>query len=164
MKEKRTVRGLLDVIVADADGIDWEMAKPSATYLPGMGLGATPEAFRWAWLGYCADELRKNKRPRGRPRRNNSFNTDCYRAYRCWAAVDSLRKNRGIGFRISNREAIHIVRLIDEHLSNEEPAFPRSITDASAEQSLSRGRRTLGISADWQSDACDEIAKMVFDK
>lgn len=153
----RKVRGLLDIMTAEADRADWEFEKPSADYLPGLGLGATPEARRWAWLGYCAEKAQWQKRKRGRPRKSNLSDVDCYRAYVCWLVVKSLGARR-----VQNREAIRLVRLIDDHLSIpvDKRAFPPSITDESAEQSLSRGRRKAGMNVDWQSDYFEAIANI----
>lgn len=103
------------------------------------------------------------KKRRGRPRKDDLSGVDCWRAYRCWAVVNSLSTSRDIDKRtVSSREAIRLVRQVDEHLAVplQERAFPTSITDASAEQSVARGKRALGMTEDWQSDHCGQVARM----
>lgn len=68
---KKRIRGLLDYMTLK-EGEEWEWEPPSETYMPGLGLGATPEAHRLAYKGYQAEYnnlVNKISRPaRGRPK------------------------------------------------------------------------------------------------
>jgi hypothetical protein len=69
--QPKKVRGLLGMMEAETKGENWEWDDPSAEYIPGMGLGASKQATRWARIGY-QDEIAPAaelaaKRPEHRP-------------------------------------------------------------------------------------------------
>ena len=59
-------------------------------YVPGMGIGASKDALRWATAGMLDELLRnqKNRKPFGRPVRDFMEKVDNRRAFMLWALVN----------------------------------------------------------------------------
>lgn len=153
MKEPRKVRGLLDFIDAEASGEDWEFETPSADYVPGLGLGATKEARRWALLGYCTEQLRrfeeqlsKLKPRRGRP--TVKITVDMKRAAAVLAADDFWCDKTGERLQ-TQKIAIELAAQIDKILceagGREKPLFGSMTTMKRFQDSVSKGLRELGL-------------------
>ena len=54
MTKSKPVRGLLDYIsLKPGEKPEWEPI--SESYVPGMGLGASKDAIRWAYKGYLVE-------------------------------------------------------------------------------------------------------------
>ncbi len=96
--DKKQVRGLWGALEAEQEGIEWEFEAPSSEFVPGMGLGATKEATRWAYIGYCVHQKaiidRQLSRPRGRPRKSSIESVDAFRAFSLWKVANSFFANR----------------------------------------------------------------------
>jgi len=94
---KKTVRGLLDTIGLEPK--DWELEPISEHYVPGIGLGATDYAKRWAYDGYTLEANRRfekaigiSKRKNGRPKKVKSKNTIPFAPFTCgWSCAACLR-------------------------------------------------------------------------
>ena len=74
MTKSKRVRGLLDYIsLKPGEKPEWEPI--SESYVPGMGLGASKDATRWAYKRYMLELKEKlhdlNKRVGGRPAKSN---------------------------------------------------------------------------------------------
>ena len=74
MKEPKSARGVLGYISAK-HGEEFEWEPISESYVPGMGLGASKDATRWAYKRYMLELKEKlhdlNKRVGGRPAKSN---------------------------------------------------------------------------------------------
>lgn len=151
---KKLIRGLLDYVTLK-EGEEWEWEPPSETYMPGLGLGATPEAHRLAYKGYKAEYnnlVNKISRPgRGRPKIEQYQDINSKRALFIWWEVkDWPVSQRRI---TTNRELIERMR----NLTNEEKRVKYWPDRQSLEQSISRGRKNLEIDNSWNSKVCEKI-------
>ena len=151
---KKRIRGLLDYMTLK-EGEEWEWEPPSETYMPGLGLGATPEAHRLAYKGYQAEYnniVNKISRPaRGRPKIGQYQDINSLRAFFIWWKVKDWPLNqRSI---TTNRELIKWMR----SLTNEEMRVKYWPNRQSLEQSISRGRKNLEIDNSWNSKVCEKI-------
>lgn len=161
-KKPRKVNGLLDAVVSESAGEEWEVAEHSPEFVPGMGLGATKQAIRWAYLGMLQEDRailkRVFKKPLGRPKKHPYQGKDAIRAFAAWRMCGGLRdvldKPNGI---ITNRELIRVISLLEDRLGV--PRRERLFTayESTNEQSLSRGKKTLEIDDNWNSKVCDKL-------
>ncbi len=56
MKEPKQIRGILDYIsLKPGEEFEWEPI--SESYVPGMGLGASKDAIRWAYKGFMCGRM-----------------------------------------------------------------------------------------------------------
>ena len=153
---KKRIRGLLDyATLKEGEDWEWEWEPPSETYMPGLGLGATPEAHRLAYKGYEAeynDLVKKSSQPTlGRPKTGQYHDINCRRAFFIWWEVKDWPVNRR---RIAtNRELIERMR----NLTNNEMRVKYWPDRQSLEQSISRGRKKLKIDNNWNSKVCEKI-------
>ena len=97
MTDEGKARGLLDEALVELTGESREPRDPSPDFVPGMGLGATRQATRWAWLG-MQQEVREGvkralKRPAHRPRKDPIETKDSIRAFAAWQMCRNLRHN-----------------------------------------------------------------------
>lgn len=159
MKSPRKVRGLIEIAKAEAAGEDWILDEPSAEYIPGLGLGATDEARRWAFIGYFVEKNLELtaviKKRRGRPTVSPFQSKDAFRAFKVWTFARALEpKNRKT---VSNRELIRRVAEAEKQLNipMAERAFPEG---GNFEAAVSRGRKILEIDDEWHSPLCEKIA------
>lgn len=125
--------------------------------IPGIGLGATPQVMKWARLGRMYEKQMRLAKPDivGRPT-VGEFNKDASRAFGMWQIAQMLKK---LGYkRISNRALIRFLAKFEEHyrVPMRSRKFPQK-SGGSYEQSISRGKRALGIDKDWYSERCNEI-------
>ena len=51
---KKQVKGLLDYMALKPDE-EWDFAPNSEEYVHGMGMGASKDAIRWAYMGYMLE-------------------------------------------------------------------------------------------------------------
>tara|TARA_B110000977_G_C10846863_1_gene404243 strand:+ start:48 stop:548 length:501 start_codon:yes stop_codon:yes gene_type:complete len=157
MTSKKQVRGLLDVVEAEAQGEEWELAEQTLGDALGLGLGATEQARRWALIGMEHEAKMQSRRPAHRPKKENITKIDSIRAFAAWHMCWRLRglANKP-NARITNRELIRVIQVVEqaEGLDAGERLFPeRGNSDAS----LSRGKKILGIDANWNSKVCEEL-------
>ena len=123
MTETRKVTGLLGAVAAEAEGAEWEVSTALQNgVVPGMGLGASPDAISWAQQGWLDEEkarrTQKPKRAANRPPKDRYMDIDCIRAFSAWRMAQQLRKllpecDIGGGIRISNRELIRLMQGVD---------------------------------------------------
>lgn len=155
---KRKVRGLLDVTAAEAAGEEWVVESPSSEFFPGMGFGAMPEATEYAYRGWIEKKKRAPRRKRGRPKLQPGLNIDCIRAFAAWEMCQNLRRTmRRPNANIPVKELISAIQFVENRLDfrPEKRLFPG--TTANLDQSVSRGKRNLGIDRQWNSETCEEI-------
>ena len=161
---KKRVRGLFD-IVGLADGEEWELEPNSEDFVFGMGMGATEDATRWAYKGFCLEvgqSIRKiAAKNNGRPLKEAYQSYDCLRALVIWEHVQRyIPKELRSG--ITNRALIKIMQDGEAAYSlagvqNSSELFPQ--TSATLETSLSRGRKKLKIDENWESEVCEKLIK-----
>lgn len=164
MKEPRKVRGLFGVLEAEANGEEWEFEQPSADYVPGMGLGATKEATRWAWLGY-QKELGRILKKRGRKTIDPLKSTPARRAFHAWKMCKKLRADTGQdGAIFSNRELIAKCQEFERDLglNAKDRLFRDSVGQSTLDSSLSVGKGLLEIDERWNSEVCEKILRDLF--
>lgn len=157
---KRKIRGLFDIIDAQAKGEDWELEAISEDFIPGLGVGATDEARRWAWLGYRYEMLEavkvRLKRKRGPPTKDAYLTLDAKRARYLWAFADTLTK--GKGGKISSRALIQLAVEVAKSTANPELKRLFLVAD-NVEYSVSRGKKIMDIDAQWCSKVCEQLMK-----
>jgi hypothetical protein len=99
MTKSKPVRGLLDYIsLKPGEKPEWEPI--SESYVPGMGLGASKDAIRWAYKGYLVERYQhqekiiaqikaqmKQNTKIGPPKKTPEFRVDNLRAYYLWFLV-----------------------------------------------------------------------------
>lgn len=147
----RKIRGLIGILEAEADGGEWRLDFPSEDFIPGLGLGTTDEARRWAWIGYQTEmrawiEATIKKTP-GRPPRDNEYDDiHCRRAeqLRLYAMM-FVRLGKPVP---SQRKLIELAKKWEAGSAPEDQYFRHS-TDGALEQSVSRGKKRLEINRDW---------------
>ena len=130
-------------------------------YVPGMGIGASKDALRWATAGMLDELLRnqKNKKPFGRPVRDFMEKVDNRRAFMLWALVNIDPISPNLKF-ASNRELLNIMLMLRKFGPDITDYFPN--TTDNLEPSISRGRSTLGIGQMWQSTVCEKVYEDLF--
>ncbi|WP_425084027.1 hypothetical protein [Ruegeria profundi] len=155
---ERKMRGILDTGQSDHDNFEQQWEEPSENYVPGMGTGATRQAIRWAYIGYCVEREHFIQcaltNPKGRPAKDPLASKDAYRAFLLWKMVNQTiggtKLNCSIGTLVSMAIAVE-ERL---NLPMQARAFPPSGSYAS---SISRGKKILEIDSDWNSEICEKI-------
>ena len=82
-------------------------------YVPGMGIGASKDALRWATAGMLDELLRnqKNEKPFGRPVRDFMENVENRRTFMLWALVNIDPISPNLKF-ASNRELLNIMLML----------------------------------------------------
>ena len=61
MKEPKSARGVL-VYISARHGEEFECEPISESYVPGMGLGASKDAIRWAYKGYLVERYQHQEK------------------------------------------------------------------------------------------------------
>ena len=130
-------------------------------YVPGMGIGASKDALRWATAGMLDELLRnqKNKKPFGRPVRDFMEQVDNRRAFMLWALVNIDPISPNLKF-ASNRELLNIMLMLRKFRPDITDYFPN--TTDNLDQSISRGRTALGIGQMWESKVCEKVYQDLF--
>ena len=130
-------------------------------YVPGMGIGASKDALRWATAGMLDELLRnqKNKKPFGRPVRDFMEQVDNRRAFMLWALVNIDPISPNLKF-ASNRELLNIMLMLRKFGPDITDYFPN--TTDNLEPSISRGRTALGIGQMWESKVCEKVYEDLF--
>lgn len=113
-------------------------------------------------LGRFIDEFQRNKpAKRGAPPKHKYGNVDCQRAYQIWWLANNIKKARGEPVQngsIKTRDLIYLAWQLRPRLPDFEALFP--VGDGqleTLEQSISRGRKELGIDGRWHSETCEKI-------
>ena len=162
MTERKKVRGPMGIIEAQINGEEWEIESPSPDYVPGMGMGATKQATRWAWIGMQAEIsnaiAEKSKRPAHRPKKDPLETMDAVRAFAAWRMCKNLRRILGKpDAKITTRELICLIQLVENEMGVDRRQQFFNRDDTTNEQSVSRGKNHLEIDADWNSKVCEEL-------
>ena len=152
---KKQVRGLFDYL-ALKEGEDWEIAPNSENFVHGMGLGATKEATRWAYIGYNYELAQKikgySKKLKGRPKLSQYRDIDCRRAYALWLYVQNTIEE-DLREKVKNRHLIEWFKTIHKN----ENIYSDLFNESNVESSVSRGRKKLEINSKWQRKVCEKI-------
>ena len=152
---KKQIRGLFDYL-ALKEGEDWEFAPNSENFVHGMGIGATKEATRWAYIGYKYELAQKikgySKKLKGRPKLSQYGGIDCRRAYALWQYVQNTVEEE-LREKLKNRQLIELVKSIHKN----DNTYRRLFNASNVESSVSRGRKKLEINSKWQSKICEKI-------
>jgi len=130
-------------------------------YVPGMGIGASKDALRWATAGMLDELLRnqKNRKPFGRPVRDFMDKVCNRRAFMLWALVNINPISPNLKF-ASNRELLNIMLMLRKFGPDITDYFPN--TTDNLEPSISKGRTALGIGQMWQSTVCEKVYEDLF--
>ena len=161
---KKTVTGLLDTIGLQPN--DWEIETISEQYIPGMGLGATDHAKRWAADGHRFEINRQlenvigaSKKKKGRPGKTEVLKTSNLRAFHMWLELREMPT----AFRVAhtNRELIAWIKARDDMPPGASKLWPKS---QNLERSLSEGRTFWGIGDDWRSQHCEDYWRQLAEK
>lgn len=152
---KQKVRGLLDAVGLSDD--EYRLQTVSPDFVPGLGLGTTPEARRWAYLGYQAEIDRAFRliektegRKAGRPKTEKPFRLPSRRAVHMWLEL----RNMPYDYRKkSNRDLIKWIKSRTDLSTHLAVLWPKNMSkETSLERSLSEGRAYWGIKDDWTSE------------
>ena len=139
------------------EGISEYIEKASSV---GLGLGATPYAKFLVALGLLTFEKMflesvKTRKRKGAPKKALHQDIDCFRAFKVWEA------KRMMGWVCSNRGYVKLLQeleKLDAHSGDR--VFPADLSIATLEQSLSRGKKKMAISDDWNtSKVCERILR-----
>jgi hypothetical protein len=156
MTDKKQVKGLLDYISLKR-GEEAELAPNSKDYVFGMGLGATEEATRWAYKAFLQENTERfestNKKPNGRPKISFFKKKNNRRAFALWFLMKNRTQNKRA--KITNRDLILLAQEVYNSNSTKD-LFSERIT-ATIEQSVSRGRTSLKIDENWNSEVCEKL-------
>jgi hypothetical protein len=163
MTKPKQIRGLLDYIgLKPGEEFEWEPA--SESYVPGMGLGASEDAIRWAYRGIVEERserlletissLARPAKKKGAPQKTPEFRSDNLRTFYLWYIIRDLP----LSFRceITNRRAIELAAgnpVIDKT----KLLFPDNYEVATIEQSVSRGKSFWRIDDCWNSKRCEQF-------
>jgi hypothetical protein len=154
MNEKRKIRGLLDILVAEANDEGWELEEPSAGFMPGMGLGATEQARRWAFIGFTAELMRgidaHPKRPVGQPKKQCRFSNDAKRAVVIYVTLERHRSHRGIDRNMKIELSLTELIAKAQKLFPEYEIFDKPTYGNKMYASVKRGRKIFGIDKYWR--------------
>ena len=144
----------------------------SQTYVPGMGLGATKQATRWAYLGYKIETearlkealalvKRKTRKSEtgGAPYKKEEFKMDNQRALLLWLLAREYPEN----FRreLTNRKSIQMAKM---RWTVGRTMFALGVADTTNEQSVSRGKAFWGIDKSWNSKKLEEFYSWLLGK
>lgn len=160
MAEKGSFRGLLGRYINDEEDRCDGLNLPDG-YVPGIGLGATEDAKRWAAKGMRAEELNVLKavlkRPAHRPKKPKNEDVDSIRARAAYDMVQHIKSLRPEwrdldGIAIANRHIIELIQMVESKLQIDEAEkiFPRTTSRRALENSLSLGKQKLGIDRLWR--------------
>jgi len=163
MSEKKKVSGLLDMLDAEQKGQPWEWEADPRGVVPGMGLGATAQATRWAWLGMQMEAeaaiQSALKRPAHRPAKDPLLSKDAVRAFAVWRMCNGLRHDilRKPNAHITTRALVALIRQVENALNVPRTRQLFAMPDQTVETSISRGKRILEIDDAWNSQFCEEL-------
>jgi len=152
---KRTVKSLLDIV--ESKDTEWELAQPSPIYMPQVGFGATPDAIRWAYIGFMlelgADIDLKFKKLAGRPKLKEYQDIDCRRAFAIWIYVHESFNNQE-HCKMSNRDLIEQLKTVSKTGQIDRRLFREC---SRLEASVSNGRKKLEVDAFLHIEVCEKL-------
>lgn len=161
MTGKRIVKGLLDVVDAEAAGEEWGVQ-------PGERLTDEQTAFyilgkRHAKLEILAEyDLKPKPARRGRPRKD--AHSDAVKAFACWQMLWGIRNSLGLpGGTVEVLELIRVINIAEDArgVPPRERLFGKGTEIRSHVEAVNRGKRRLGIDRGWNSVKCDEILSRI---
>ena len=153
---KKSVRGLLDTIGLAPE--EWELEAISEHYVPGIGLGATDDAKRWAYAGYrleingqLENAIGIFEKKKGRPAKSKVSKVSSLRAFHMWLELRRMPEAFRAGH--TNRKLIAWIR-------SRGGLSPKATklwkTGGDLERSLSEGRTFWDLTDEWQSQKCED--------
>ena len=161
---KKKVRGLLDVASLADDEREYEEISPD--YVPGLGLGATEQARRWAHMGYQLEigaQLNAlstyYRNPVGRPALKEAVQINQRRAAHMWLELREMP----MAYRTEQTNG-ELIRWMQgrKHRTPELDRLWRP--NSNLERSLSMGRTFWGIKDDWSCPTLEEGLKLALEK
>ncbi len=125
-----------------------------------IGPGTCDRAKFLILLGYAQEQnvlakrrLLESRPAVGRPSKGKLGDIDCFRAFSIWRVAQVVRPVRPH----TNREWIEIMLQLADQGVVERHVFPRN-KGLTLEQSVSRGKSKLSISANWlNSEVCEKL-------
>ncbi len=161
---KKKVRGLLDFASLADD--EWEYEEISPDYVPGLGLGATEEARRWAYMGYQMEigaqlSALSNyyRNPVGRPALKEALQIDSMRAIHMWLELREMPETYRTEH--TNRQLIRWMQGRKHRTPKAESLWR---PNSNLERSLSIGRTFWRIRDDWSCPELEEALKLAQEK
>jgi hypothetical protein len=162
MADKRIVKGLLDIVDAEAAGEEWDF-QPGWEGLTEAELSrfkaeAELSRFKSVLKDIFAEyDLKPKPRPGGRPRK--AFKGNEAKAYACWVMVWNIRAAIGKpSAKVEILEIIGAIKFVEQQLGvpERERTFYKG-NDSSRARAVTRGKAKLGIDRDWNSAECEKI-------
>ena len=165
MREPKQIRGILDYIsLKPGEEFEWEPI--SESYVPGMGLGASKDAMRWAYKGFMlegaelAQKAAKKLEPQilelnvgGAPKKKALRTDDGRRAFFLWFILRVYPEDDRCG--LTNRRAIQLAA--QAHVPGKKKALWTKGQLSTVEQSVSRGKLLWQIDKCWNSEKCKKF-------
>lgn len=164
---RKVVRGLLDSCALKDDEIEFE--RPSENFMYGMGSGATPEAIRWAYIGYKFEQLissydeeldrllQPTKKSRGGqpklPRKTN----DAKRALVLYATIERIREVKKISRESEIEFPLNKLIELTERLFPTYELFMKPTYKNKMLASIKRGREIWGIDKYWRGPSIQSL-------
>lgn len=167
---KKVVRGLLDIVGLEDD--EWELKKPSENFMYGMGLGASPEATRWAYKGYILELLlasepsqRENvnlllqtrKKMRGGQLKKSRQTNDAKRAFVLYATVERIREVKNLSRESKIEFPLNELIELTEQLFPTYELFKKPTYKNKMLASVKRGREIWGIDKYWRGPSLQSL-------
>ena len=156
MTEKRIVRGLLDLAVADMPSDKAAIDVPCMGFDFGAGRAAGETDERLTDIGcdasYAAEMLKQKKQSVGRPQKVMVLKSDNLRAFHLWLLAQEFPESLRSEQTVSRLIAFLLKNIVLN--ANTERLWKIGDTE-SLEQSVSRGRTYWEIDKNWNSPKCD---------
>ena len=156
MSEKRVVSGLLDYVVAVHSGEPFTFRLPSPNYVLGMGVGASEQATKWAFIGYQVElgKLLKlaTEKSAGRPSKEGALKASQLRTFHLWLIASEYTESQRQELQVN--QLIKIVKNLDYLTGNTKNLWNIGSFE-SLGQSISKGKKWWQIDEAWNSPKCD---------
>ena len=170
MKSPKKVRGILDLLQVEENKV-WEIDQGSLNLTGVLKQASQEDLNRWIIKGYYAEAQEKlEKRIReinppklpGRPQKRKITQKSSARAFLLWMAVNKVTPSDFPGI-LTNRSVINHATELEASGYWKTNYFDTKMTESrTIEQSVSRGKKELGIDKSWHSDVCEKIYQGLF--
>ncbi|MDD9726529.1 hypothetical protein PVV74_13750 [Roseovarius sp. SK2] len=154
-------KGLLDVAIAEANGLAWQPDKENF----GLGLGATEDARRWVELGHFFERYLRAPRPAkrgpGQPSKNPTRTNDAKRALVIYLTLERVREVKEIKREAKFETPLRTLIELAEDTFPTHGLFNKPKAQNKMLASVKRGREILGIDEHWRGPPIDELRVLV---
>lgn len=155
---KRQILGLLAIDGANGSTVDDANSTTGfSSLIPGLPPHVQENLILGEQLRLAMMTPQHEKRGRGRPRKADIEQVDRKRAWICWWIVQRMREQGKPVTRSSTSAAALIEQARDLPRGTE--LFSKTTDQSTLQQSIYRGKTALQIDEDWNSAACEEIAR-----